>query len=83
MGELVEIVDSLENKVSKLLHRLELLNQANTKLNEELLSVRSEQDATKQALIAKKKSCENNSWTEKEVIAQDFYRSSEQDSSNN
>ena len=27
MGELVEIVDSLENKVSKLLHKLELLQQ--------------------------------------------------------
>ncbi len=36
MGELVEIVDSLENKVSKLLHRLELLQQTNSKLKEEL-----------------------------------------------
>ncbi|TAI49342.1 hypothetical protein [Flagellimonas allohymeniacidonis] len=36
MGELVEIVDSLENKVSKLLHRLELLQQTNSKLREEL-----------------------------------------------
>ncbi len=36
MGELVEIVDSLENKVSKLLHKLEVLHQANTKLKEEL-----------------------------------------------
>jgi len=36
MGELIEIVDSLENKVSKLLHRLEVLNQANAKLKTEL-----------------------------------------------
>lgn len=36
MGELVEIVDSLENKVSKLLHKMELLHKANTKLKEEL-----------------------------------------------
>ena len=36
MGELVEIVDSLENKVSKLLHRLELMQQTNSKLKEEL-----------------------------------------------
>ena len=36
MGELVEIVDSLENKVSKLLHRLELLQKTNSKLREEL-----------------------------------------------
>ena len=36
MSELVEIVDSLENKISKLLHKLELLQQQNTKLREEL-----------------------------------------------
>lgn len=36
MGELVEIVDSLENKVSKLLHKLEILQQSNSKLKEEL-----------------------------------------------
>ncbi|NAY90429.1 hypothetical protein GTQ34_00720 [Muricauda sp. JGD-17] len=36
MSELVEIVDSLENKVSKLLHKLEVLHQANSKLKKEL-----------------------------------------------
>lgn len=36
MGELVGIVDSLENKVSKLLHKMELMQQLNTKLREEL-----------------------------------------------
>ncbi len=36
MGELVGIVDSLENKVSKLLHKMELLQQMNAKLKEEL-----------------------------------------------
>ncbi len=36
MGELIDIVDSLENKVSKLLHRLEVVNQANAKLKKEL-----------------------------------------------
>lgn len=46
MGELIEIVDSLENKVSKLLHRLEVLNQANAKLKTELenLAESHEQD---------------------------------------
>ncbi len=43
MGELVEIVDSLENKVSKLLHRLEVLKQANGKLKEELLATKANQ----------------------------------------
>ncbi|WP_373517613.1 hypothetical protein [Pricia sp.] len=36
MGELVKVVDSLENKISKLLHKIELLQQSNTKLVNEL-----------------------------------------------
>lgn len=36
MSNIEDIVDSLENKISKLLHKLELLKQANLKLNEEL-----------------------------------------------
>ena len=42
MSELVEIVDSLENKVSKLLHRLELLQQTNSKLKTELETAQKE-----------------------------------------
>lgn len=56
MGELVEIVDSLENKVSKLLHRLEVLSQANSKLREELVQLREENESTKVNL---------SSWEEK------------------
>ena len=41
MSELVKIVDSLENKISKLLHKLELLNQANSKLEHELSSIKN------------------------------------------
>lgn len=36
MSSIEDIVDSLENKISKVLHKLELLKQANFKLNEEL-----------------------------------------------
>jgi len=36
MSELVKVVDSLENKISKLLHKLELMQQSNTKLADEL-----------------------------------------------
>lgn len=50
MSELVEIVDSLENKISKLLHKLELLNQANTKLEKELTTVSGERDAIRNSL---------------------------------
>ncbi len=44
MSELVKIVDSLENKISKLLHKLELLQQINQKLEEELFSARNDKD---------------------------------------
>lgn len=50
MSELVEIVDSLENKISKLLHKLELLNQANSKLEKELATVSGERDAIRNSL---------------------------------
>ena len=46
MSELVKIVDSLENKLSKLLHKLELLQQANQKLETELVSARNDKDET-------------------------------------
>jgi chromosome segregation ATPase len=51
MGELVEIVDSLENKVSKLLHKMELLHQANAKLKEELDLVKEENKLKQDAVL--------------------------------
>ncbi|MDO5971845.1 hypothetical protein Q4Q35_18740 [Flavivirga aquimarina] len=36
MSNIEDIVDSLENKISKVLHKLELLKNANSKLKEEL-----------------------------------------------
>lgn len=36
MSSTLKIVDSLENRVSKMLHRLEVLEQKNQKLNQEL-----------------------------------------------
>ncbi|MCL6265324.1 hypothetical protein [Flagellimonas myxillae] len=56
MGELVEIVDSLENKVSKLLHKMELLHKANAKLKEELNLAKEENKAQQEAV---------NEWEEK------------------
>ncbi len=50
MSDLVEIVDSLENKVSKLLHKLELLNLANQRLEEELDSIKNERDLAKNTI---------------------------------
>ena len=51
MSELVEIVDSLENKVSKLLHKLELLSLANKRLEEELESARNDRDLAKNSVL--------------------------------
>ena len=36
MSNIESIVDSLENRISKVLHKLEVLKQTNTKLSEEL-----------------------------------------------
>ena len=51
MSELVEVVDSLENKISKLLHKLELLNLANKRLEEELESARNDRDLAKNSVL--------------------------------
>ena len=51
MSELVKIVDSLENKISKLLHKLEMLQQNNQKLEEELVSTRNKQNSTERTRI--------------------------------
>ncbi|WP_149276879.1 hypothetical protein [Pareuzebyella sediminis] len=44
MSELVKVVDSLENKISKLLHKLELLQQTNSRLGEELDSLKNDRE---------------------------------------
>ena len=51
MSELVEIVDSLENQISKLLHKLELLSLANKRLEEELDSVKDDRDLAKNSIM--------------------------------
>ncbi|WP_339894739.1 hypothetical protein [uncultured Algibacter sp.] len=56
MSNIEDIVDSLENKISKVLHKLELLKLANLKLNEEL-DVSKQENLTQQKRIA--------SWEEK------------------
>lgn len=44
MSELVKVVDSLENKISKLLHKMELLQQTNYKLEEELNTLKNDRE---------------------------------------
>ena len=50
MSELVEIVDSLENKISKLLHKIELLNKSNERLENELSAMTGRHDAIQGSL---------------------------------
>jgi len=52
MSNIEDIVDSLENKISKVLHKLELLKLANLKLNEEL-EVSRQENLTQQQDISK------------------------------
>lgn len=56
MSQIEEIVDSLENKISKILHKQEVLKQTNQRLSEEL------QQYQQQVLSLKE---EISSWTEK------------------
>ena len=56
MSSIEDIVDSLENKISKVLHKLELLKLANLKLHKEL-------DISKQEI--KRNKMQIASWEEK------------------
>ena len=51
MSNIEDIVDSLENKISKVLHKLELLKLANLKLNEELEVSKQELSTQKQHIV--------------------------------
>jgi chromosome segregation ATPase len=44
MSNFTEIVDSLENRISKLLHKYEALRQTNHSIQEELTSVRKQNE---------------------------------------
>lgn len=57
MSNLSEIVDSLENRISKLLHRYEKLKQANANLEEELDSLRSQKDASDKEIESLREKC--------------------------
>lgn len=50
MSELIQIVDSLENKITKLLHKLEVMDRANKTLENELKYIRSNQESTQKVV---------------------------------
>ncbi len=51
MSSTLKIVDSLENRVSKLLHKLTVLEQKNQKLSQELISATQNTERLKQEII--------------------------------
>lgn len=51
MSNIEAIVDSLENRISKVLHKLEVLKQTNAKLSEEL-SISQERLSSQEAEVA-------------------------------
>ena len=50
MSNIQDIVDSLENRISKMLHKLEVLKQSNLKLNQEL-SISEEKIADQEKML--------------------------------
>lgn len=52
MSNIEDIVDSLENKISKILHKLEVLKQSNLKLKEELVVLEQSLEEQKQKTAA-------------------------------
>jgi len=50
MGNLVEIVDSLENRISKLLDKMEILKQTNLKQHQELEALKKHRLALEQTV---------------------------------
>lgn len=59
MSKLPEIVDSLENRVSKLLHRYEKQKQTTRKLEEELHRINNEREQYQQEIDRWKEKCES------------------------
>lgn len=52
MSQLSEIVDSLENRISKLLHRYKKLEQHSSKLEEEMIQLKSKHAESQQQIDA-------------------------------
>lgn len=52
MSELVEVVDSLENKISKLLHKLDLEQQQKLVLEREMKGFKSQYEAAQRSVEA-------------------------------
>lgn len=59
MSQLSEIVDSLENRISKLLHNHQKMKQANAKLEGELIFLKSQQEQFYTEIASWKEKCDS------------------------
>ncbi|MCH9659630.1 MAG: hypothetical protein K0U54_01825 [Bacteroidetes bacterium] len=59
MSNLPEIVDSLENRISKMLHRYEKMKQKNLQLEGELQILKEQQGAIQEEALQWQKKCES------------------------
>ncbi len=59
MGHLSEIVDSLENRISKLLHRFDKLKQTNVKLEEDVTALNQKAIQNQNVIEALRQECES------------------------
>ncbi len=57
MSNLIEIVDSLENRISKLLHRYEKVKQKNQKLEAELIVLKELNAKTQEEVVNWREKC--------------------------
>ncbi|KAA3620593.1 MAG: hypothetical protein DWP94_12345 [Flavobacterium sp.] len=57
MGTISEVVDSLENRISKLLHRHEKLKEANRDLEKQLELLKSQQDRSHSEIEELREKC--------------------------
>jgi chromosome segregation ATPase len=59
MGTISEVVDSLENRISKLLHRYEKLKEANRDLEKQLELLKSQQDRSYSEIEELREKCKS------------------------
>jgi len=59
MSSISEVVDLLENRISKLLHRHEKLKQANADLEKRILVLKSQQDESQDEIENLRAKCES------------------------
>jgi cell division septum initiation protein DivIVA len=59
MSQLSEIVDSLENRISKLLHQHQKMKQLNASLEDEIATLKAQKDQFQSEIVAWREKCDS------------------------